>query len=275
MPEPWIFAGAVLAGFVQGVSGFGFALVTAVFWSGHLPPQVIAPLVALSSVGGQVLTVRSMLPSLDLRRAAPMVAGGVVGVPIGVVLLPWVDEHLFRLGIGLLLCVYCPVLLGLRRMPRVHAGGRPADAVIGAIGGVMSGLAGLAGPVPILWCALRGWDKDTQRAMFQTFLIAVQVVSLVAYWLAGLMTASTLVLAAWLLPCALVPSWLGSRLYARLGGEVFRRMVLGLLLVTGVLLVCRLRASCDVAAPFHPGEAASWSCACRSPIYRERSARGS
>ena len=231
-----VLAGAAAAGFVQGVSGFALGLVAMVFWSGVLPPTVAAPLIALGSVAGQALSIRQVWPSLDLRRAAPMVLGGVLGVAPGVLLLPLIDPGAFRTVVGVLLCVYCPVMLLLGRIPHIRWGGRAADGAVGFIGGVMGGLAGLAGPAPILWCALRGWDRDTQRAMFQTFLLAAQAAGLVAFAAAGLLTAELGRLALWVLPAILVPSWLGTRLYARLGGETFRRLVLVVLLLTGAVL---------------------------------------
>lgn len=237
MPDAIVLVGAALAGFVQGLSGFAFALVATVFWSGHLSPQEAAPLVAFASVIGQLQSIRTVLPSVDLRRCAPMVAGGVLGVPLGVWLLTRVDPDAFRLGVGLLLCVYCPAMLMLGRLPRVQWGGRGADAAAGALGGVMGGIAGLAGPAPILWCALRAWDRDAQRAVFQSVLIAIQLVAMATYAAVGLVTPRVLHLALWVTPCALLPSLAGTALYGRIPPGGFRVLVLLLLLLTGVTLL--------------------------------------
>ena len=236
VPDALVLLGAVAAGFVQGLSGFAFALLATVFWSPALPPQVSAPLIALCSVAGQVLSVRSVWPSLDLRRAAPMVLGGVAGVPLGVALLPWLDPVWFRGGVGLLLVVYCPAMLMARRLPRVR-GGVWGDMAAGWVGGVMGGIGGLAGPAPTLWCMLRGWDRDTQRAVFQTFLVVAQTAALVGYVVTGTVTAEVGWIAAWVLPCVLLPSFAGTLLYARIGAEGFRRVVLVLLFLTGLMLV--------------------------------------
>ena len=236
-PSALILAGAVAAGFIQGVSGFALGLVAMVFWSGTLTPQVVAPLIAICSIAGQLISIRGVLPSLDLRRAAPMVAGGVVGVPLGVVMLPLVDAGMFRLSVGILLSLYCPAMLLARRLPRIHWGGRAADATAGLVGGVMGGIAGLSGPAPTLWCMLRGWDRDAQRAMFQTFLVVAQAAGLLGFAVAGLLTTEVWRLAAWTLPFVLLTSYLGTRLYTRLGGESFRRIVLAVLLLTGMILV--------------------------------------
>src|SRR4051794_25746334 len=156
VPSLLVLAGAVVAGFVQGLSGFAVGLVAMAFWSYVLPPQVIAPLITLSSVTGQALTMRAVFGSLDLRLAAPMLAGGIAGVPVGVALLPFVNDVMFKFGVGLLLALYCPAMLLARNLPRIRFGGRWADAGAGLVGGVMNGIAGLGGPAPTLWCTLRG-----------------------------------------------------------------------------------------------------------------------
>ena len=238
-PSLLILAGAVAAGFVQGLSGFAVGLVATAFWTHEIAPQVIAPLIVLCSTAGQALTIRSVLPSLDWRRAGPMVAGGVAGVPLGVALLPLVDTAVFQFSVGLLLSVYCPAMLMLRRLPTVTFGGSWADAAAGAVGGVMGGLAGLAGPAPTLWCALRGWHRDAQRAVFQTFLLVAQGVALTGFLLTGAFTPQVVRLSLWILPFVLLPSFLGMALYPRISALGFRRLILGLLFVTGLALLAQ------------------------------------
>ena len=239
MPDPLILLGAALGGLAQGLSGFALGLVCTVFWAGALPPTVAAPLIVLSSIAGQALSIRGVLPALQWRRAAPMVAAGVLGVPLGVLVLPWVEVHAFRLGVGILLCLYCPLMLAARRLPRIAWGGTRADMAAGLLGGAMGGLAGLGGPAPTLWITLRGWPRDEARATFQAFLITTQAASVVSYAASGLLTLEVGRLLLWTLPCVLLPSWIGSRLYRHIPAELFRRMILGLLLLTGVALVVR------------------------------------
>lgn len=236
-----MFAGAALAGLVQGVAGFGFGLVAAVFWTHGLPPVVEAPLVVACSLAGQLQAFRGVLPQLDRRQAWrlawPMAAGGVAGLPLGIALLPLVDAPGLRLGIGVLLCVYCPAMLALRRLPELDVQGRWADAAAGAVGGVLGGLAALPGPVPTVWCSVRRWSPANRRIVLQLFLVIVQAAGLAGYAAAGLVTAEVLGLAAWLLPVVLVASVAGVRLYGRLDASTFRRVVLGLLGLTGLVLV--------------------------------------
>lgn len=237
VPPALVLAGAVLGGFVQGLSGFAFALVATVFWSGVLPPQVAVPLLVACSLAAQLMSIRTVWPSLDLRQAAPMVGGGLVGVPLGVLVLPLVDPAAFRTGVGVLLLVYCPAMLFAQRLPRVTAGGRWADGAAGLVGGMMGGIGGLAGPAPTLWCALRGWDRDTQRAMFQSFLVVSQAAAVVGFIGIHAYTPKVLWTLAWALPLTLLPSLIGQRFYAGISPEAFRRLILILLMLTGLALL--------------------------------------
>jgi hypothetical protein len=127
----------------------------------------------------------------------------------------------------------------LRRggLPRITAGGRVADAGIGVMSGVMGGATGISGPPIVLWCAMRGWDKETQRATFQTFFIGILLVILGFQIAGGLVDARCLRLVAIAAVPIAVCSWLGSLAFGRLSQEGFQRLIMWLLLASGIALV--------------------------------------
>jgi uncharacterized membrane protein YfcA len=125
----------------------------------------------------------------------------------------------------------------LRTVPRITAGGRLADGGIGLIGGVMGGLGGLNGPAPTLWCSLRGWSRHEQRAVFQAFSLSMQSLTLALYTATGLITRETLYLFALVAPAMIVPTTLGVRLYTRFSDAGFRRLILILLSISGLVLL--------------------------------------
>jgi uncharacterized membrane protein YfcA len=232
-----VIGGSAIAGFVSGLAGFAFGLVAMVFWAWTLPPQAIGPMLVVGSLAGQLLTVHTVRGQIRVRTIAPFIAGGFVGVPIGAALLPHLDATAFRIGVGILLIVYCGVMLAAKNLPRVTAGGAWADGGIGVAGGILGGIAGLVGPAPTIWCMLRGHSKDLQRAICQSFFIAMQAQTLVMYSLTGLIGRQTLTLFAWMVPSTLVFAWLGSRLYLRVSDTAFKRILLVLLFASGAALL--------------------------------------
>ena len=103
------------------------------------------------------------------------------------------------------------------------------------------GLTGLAGVIIAVWCQLQGWPKDTQRTIIQPALFAALTMSTVALIVAGAATAETVKLFVLGLPVLLAGTWTGFRLYGRLNDAAFRKVILVLLLVSGLALIVPMR----------------------------------
>jgi len=229
--------GAVVAGFVQGLSGFAFGLVAMSFWAWALEPRLAAVLAVFGALTGQVIAAVSVRRGFDAQRLLPFVLGGLAGVPVGVWLLPRLDVDAFKAVLGGLLIVWCPAMLLAKRLPRIRFGGRLADGAVGLAGGVMGGIGGFTGTLPTLWCTLRGFDKDAQRAVIQNFNLSMLAVTMATYLATGIVTREMLPLFAIVAPAMLVPTLLGARLYVGISEARFRQVVLGLLTVSGVVLL--------------------------------------
>src|SRR5690349_21730779 len=119
----------------------------------------------------------------------------------------------------------------------VKFGGKAADAAIGFAGGILGGLAGLSGPLPILWASVRGWNKEQRRGIFQTFNFTVLATALLLQAFAGFVTREVLACAVVTFPATVAGAWLGARVYHALSDRNFANVVLGLLFLSGVGLV--------------------------------------
>jgi len=234
--EVLVVAGGFLGGFASGLTGFGFGLSSLPIWALVLAPAASAPLVMACSIVAQVQTLPAIWHALDLRRLAPFVLAGVLGVPFGVWLLPYISPRAFRIGLGLLLVVACGSLLVLHAAKRRESS-RAADGTIGFLGGVLGGIAGLSGVLPTLWAELHGWGKDERRAIFQGFNFSILLFALVAQAVAGLLTPALVPLLLLAVPASMVGVWLGRSIYNRIDARRFNRIVLWILVAAGVTLV--------------------------------------
>lgn len=234
----WIIAlGAVVAGFVQGLSGFAFGLIAMSFWVWSIEPQLAAVLVVFGALTGQIIGIVSVRRGFALPILAPFLLGGLVGIPVGVAILPSLDTHLFKAILGLLLAFWCPVMLLSRQLPPIRFGGKVADSVSGLIGGVMAGLGGFSGPIPTLWTTLRQMEKDVQRNVIQNFNLATLAFTMLTYVATGIVTAKMVPMFAIVAPAMLLPTLIGARLYIGISETTFRRIVLGLLTFSGVAMI--------------------------------------
>lgn len=233
-----VFAfGALVAAFVAGLSGFAFGMVAAGIWAHVLPPVEVATLVVAYALLVQGYAVWRLRHALRVDRLWPFIAGSALGIPAGIWILNWAAASRLRLIMAGVLIAFSLYNLARPRLPEVKAAGRLADAGIGVVNGVLGGSTGLGGIVPTIWCGLRGWPRDEQRAVFQPTAVATFLMTLL--WLGGSGTVSNeaLRLFAAGLPALAAGTALGWLLYGRLDERAFRRVILALLLVSGLALL--------------------------------------
>ncbi len=227
------FAGALVA----GLSGFAFGLVVSSVWLYILTPLQTATLIIAFGLIVQGYAVWKLRAALDWKKLWPFVLGAALGVPVGVAVLTWANPAHVRAGIGAFLVLYSLYALLRPTLAPVKAGGAVADVGAGVLNGVLGGITGLAGIFATIWCGLRGWPKDVQRAVFQPVAVATFLMS--ALWIGarGAIAADTIKLFLIGLPAVLTGTWLGLKLFGRLNEAAFRKVVLVLLLASGAVLI--------------------------------------
>ena len=163
-------SGALAGGFVSGLAGFGTALMALGIWLYVLPPAIAVPLVLICSVSRAALDA-----AVDVEAARLQAGLAVRGRRTA--------RHADRHAAGR--ARRSANLQTERRRDAAGVSGRAlfhphadgvsasaagsADAAVGFAGGILGGLAGLSGPLPILWASVRGWSKDQRRGVFQIF----------------------------------------------------------------------------------------------------------
>jgi len=229
--------GAFLASFVVAAAGFGDALVLGAIWFQFIDPIDAVPLIVACGFSMHALPLIRLRKELDYSRLPVFAVMGVLGVPLGAWFLAHTEPAPFRFGMGWFLLAYIGFILVTPKGLKITGGGKPADGVIGLLGGVLGGFAGLSGVLPTLWAGMRDWPKDRQRGVYQPFCLIMHLVTFL--WLAwqGAVNAETMERLLWALPAIAVGTWLGLILYRKLDEHRFRQLILGLILVSGLALI--------------------------------------
>ncbi len=223
-------------GIVSGLAGFAMGLVVSGIWLHILTPAQTAALIVGYGLLVQTYSIWKLRHALRWRAVAPFIAGGAIGAPVGAMLLTTINPDYLRTGVGVLLIAYSTYFLVT---PKVHTidAGVPGDVGIGIVNGILAGLTGLAGPVITIWCQLRGWRKDEQRAIFQPVILAAFALTALSLTVAGTVTLDLVKLYAMGLPLLAAGVWLGLKLYGYLDDEAFYKVMLYLLLLSGIVLI--------------------------------------
>jgi uncharacterized membrane protein YfcA len=234
----WVLAiGAAIAGLVQGISGFAFAMVAVAIWVWGVDPKLAAVMAVFGGLTGQIVSVIRVRRGWHLSLLWPFVLGSAVGIPLGTQLLPLLDPNRFKLVLGSLLVVCCAAMLATAKLPKITHGGRAADAGVGLLGGVMAPLSGFSGLAPALWCTLRGYTKDEHRAVLQNFNLVVLAATFASLVWSGRAHAGLLPQMGVVAGSLLIPSIYGSKIYIGMSPAAFRNGVLWVLVFAGTMMV--------------------------------------
>jgi len=206
-------------------------------WAWGIDPLEAIVLAVFGGLCGQVMSALTIRRRANASDLLPFLTGGLVGVPVGVHFLPFIGAAQFKLLLGAILAVGCPIMLATPRARFAGSLGRAGDAAAGVVGGIVGGISGLTGVAPAIWCAIRGFDKARQRELLQNFNMAILTATLVALSWNGAITTEMhghLGMVAFFL---IVPSIAGAKIYQRLPEAKFRHVVLMLLMVSGIALL--------------------------------------
>lgn len=231
--------GAIVAGFIQGLTGFAFALVAMSFWVWVLEPQLAAPLVIFASLWSHIISISSEKKSLHFNKTLilPYLLAGLIGVPIGTWLLDQINPIAFKMILGLFLVIWSPLMLFQPKFSIIENSGKIADSCIGFMGGILGGLGGFSGSVPSAWVMLKNISKDQQRYIMRHFNFAIQVFTLLAYLWQGNIKLIHIPYMAVLLISVSIPAIFGAKLFYKISERQFKHTVLSLLFASGCFLL--------------------------------------
>jgi len=232
----------LVAATISSVAGFAFAALAGIglAFVAQEPVRVVHTIV-LCSIAIQLYSVWQLRAQIRLRAMAPMLLAGALTVPCGTWFLLHVHAITYRLGLGAFLIAYGAFSI-------MHSGERTIratplrDAVAAALAGFVGGLTAFPGALMTIWCSLRGIDKTRQRAIYQPFILAMQVVTVASLHVLGRAQVSAQHDFQFIV-FAIAGAAIGFAWFRRLSAGQFRVALNVLLIVSGVgLLVAALMA---------------------------------
>jgi uncharacterized membrane protein YfcA len=219
---------------VYMVAGFGFSLLAMPLMTFAIPVEeavVVAVLLAIMSTGHQAVTHRA-----HVRRplAARLALASFVGMPFGLVALNVVEDRTLKLALGVGVIVATALLI--RDLTLDHVGPR-LDYAMGFVSGVANASIGTNGPPLVFDLQSRRLAPNEFRGTLATVFALGNGFTLALFLLDGKIDRAGLQAAAVAFPAWFAGGLLGRVLQPKVPEHLFRRLVLGLLLVTGAATI--------------------------------------
>ena len=224
------FGIAALAAFTQSVSGFGSALIAAPLLTLIVGPR--SAVVIITTLGLAMSTMVTVRQSrhVDWRLTATLAAMGLLGMPMGLLLLTKLDPRALTLAIAVLVLASALVLA-------TRWSGRPGPwmrRAAGIMSGAMLTAAGMNGPPLVVTLQAMRLSPATFRATLQAAFCVQDLAAVTGFAVVGAITPHALVAIAAGLPALPIGWALGDTVFSRLDHALFRRVVIGMLVLSAV-----------------------------------------
>ncbi len=225
-----------VASVVRGLTGFGFSAIIVIGLSFILPPAQTVVLALLLEIAASVHLLPAVWKNIDWSLLGSLGIGIIIGTPIGMSLLVWLDPDIMRLAISCLVLAFALLIFqGFSyKGPRTF----PVHGSLGLVSGVCNGTAALGG-LPIVTFLLSTDAKvATSRATLIAAFFGTDVYALTFAGGHGILSSTVIVYAISSLPVLIAGVALGQRLFSLASPDFFKRLALILLLVlsgTGII----------------------------------------
>ena len=121
------------------------------------------------------------------------------------------------------------------------------DMLTGFAGGVLGAVAGLSGALPTIWSSLHGWNKYEQRALLQPFNVTILGTVFICLLSKNSIHDQFLFALFISIPFSVLGSQLGIFTFKNLTDSQFRRLLVWLIFVSGIVLL--IRETSDLIIP--------------------------
>jgi len=238
MIETICFALIVIsAGFLQGLTGFGFGLIALPLLSLFLPIQMIVPLVIMLALFINLTLAVQLRRSAHMKTIATLLIGTLPGIPMGIYMLKHVPPAYLAIMVGVLMVSFTSYQLFAKPAPRPL--GLPVTLFAGLTSGVLTGSLSTGGPPIIVYMAMQPWTKDEAKGSLACYFLISGIVTVSSHAASGIITRDVMVHFAYMLPAMLAGVYSGMYTYKRISDHGYRKLAIILVLLLGIMMVAR------------------------------------
>lgn len=220
--------------FTQSLTGFGVALVTMALLPPLIGLQVSTPLVALVGIVLEVMMLIRYRESIKFKSIFGLVISASIAIPFGVRYFSSLDENIALFILGMIIIAYALYALIGFRLPLLE---HPAWAwMFGFVGGLLGGAYNTSGPPAVVYGNCRKWTPQEFKSNLAGYFLVGSLVVVSSHWLSGNFTPNVWFNFRVTLPALFIGFWLGQSMDKWLDPELFRRIVLVMLVMLGIRL---------------------------------------
>lgn len=233
-----LFAGFIIVLFssaIQGITGFGFALMAVPVLSLIFPFKTVLGIILFQGTLLTAIILFEVRKSVQLRKILPMLITGLLFTFVGGEILDLINTGVLKLLTGVVIII-CASALYFDYKIRIK-NEKLSYFLVGTLSGILNGSTTLAGPPVILFLTNQGENKEVFRANLTAFFFIMAVYNIPNFIYRDIYNKEVLMYSAIFIPATIIGVALGIMTAHKLSEKMFRKAAIILVGITGILAI--------------------------------------
>lgn len=223
---------------MMGMTSFGFAMIAVPLLSLFVPLQTVVPVLILYSLVLNIILLLPLYKYRELTNMGYLIWAGIIGTPLGTLLLLLLDEKILKIAIGLVIIAFAWSIYTNHTITIKNE--KLGNLTAGLLSGLLNGSTSMSGPPIILLYSNNGVDKQVFRANLAVYFLILTIVAIPSMYFNGLLTPEVIHFSAAAYP-ALITGGIGILMGNKIGNKInhaaFHKLSLILVIIMGVLSI--------------------------------------
>lgn len=240
----WIsaLASVTLIGISKAGFGAGIGVIATPLMALTIPTAEAAALLLPILIISDFMAIRQYRARFDRHNLSIMVPGAIIGIVLGWFFFGYFrgNERILKIGIGLLALAFVVFQLGYARLVGVLKERKPSiggGLFWGTLSGFTSTLAHVGSPPIMVYLLPQNLPRDIYVGTTIYFFAITNILKLIPYAQLNLLHVGNLSIVLSLLPVSYLGVKFGFLLNQRCSDKWFKRLIYGLLFLTGIQLL--------------------------------------
>jgi len=236
--EVYIFSVFILSSFLQTVTGFGYAIITAPLLALVLGAKETVMLVMLTGLIIRLFLIRATRNHGSFKTILPLITASVIGAIPGAYVMTIISNEGLKLFIAVFLLAVTIALWKNYTLPFTH--NRIVESLVGFTSGFLATTTSINGP-PVVLYYLNSKAEENKiefRANLTRYFLLINIASIIISYIAGTLNIGELWLHTLLsIPALYIGFYIGEKMFNRISATALRTGSLFMVLISSLTII--------------------------------------
>ncbi|MDC0436136.1 sulfite exporter TauE/SafE family protein [Candidatus Pelagibacter sp.] len=227
-----------IASIIRGFNGFGFSAICISGFSFILPAIEIVPIILALEVAISIFMVPYIWNKIDWRFVFKILLGIIIGSPIGLYLLKYLNPQTTHLSVCLLI-IFFSILL-MKGFSNQKINNNYGKFFTGIVSGTLNGLTTLGGMPVALFLLITNIQPAVIRGSLAALFFLTDIYAFLLSFFSGIVGMTTIYRVIPLIIILPLGVFIGNKFFVKSKEETYRKVVFYFLIIVSITGIIRI-----------------------------------